>query len=80
MAFATSQVKVESTGSHWRTTGKWTGAIGDAGGTISVPGMEVTDAAFEQNLSSGGPGEHPATSWTASAGVAWTCWRRTSSI
>ena len=70
MAFATSQVRTESAGSSWRTTGKWTGAVGDAAGTLTVPGAEVLSAAFLPNKSTGGPANPPSVSWTSTGGVA----------
>ena len=70
MAFATSQIKTESIGSSWLTTGKWTGAVGDAAGTITVRGQEVLSADFYHNKATGGPVNKPEVSWTASAGIA----------
>ena len=45
MAFATSNIKLESAGSLWNLTGNWTGGVGDASGTITVGGR-VTSLQF----------------------------------
>lgn len=46
MAFATTNVQVAPVGNGWRLTGEWTGAVGDAAGTVSVGGARVTAIAF----------------------------------
>lgn len=69
MAFADSLKRTESLGSSWLTTGKWTGTVGDAAGTITVPGQQVLSAQFDTNLSSGGPTGPVAWSYTASNGI-----------
>lgn len=69
MAFATSNVRVESLGHSWLTTGTWTGAVGDAAGTLTVPGQQVLSGKFDTNLSSGGPTAPVAWSFSASNGV-----------
>lgn len=55
MAFSTSNVVVGRDGDTWCTRGQWTGNIGDAPGTIKVPGALLLDCAFNPNLASGGP-------------------------
>ena len=65
MAFATSQLRTEPIGASWLTTGKWTGSVGDAAGSISVPGALVLGAQFSVNQSSGGPVEYVPWSYTA---------------
>ena len=44
MAFATSNVKLESTGSLWYFVGDCTSSVGDADGTITVGGARVYQA------------------------------------
>lgn len=46
MAFATSNVKLESIGSLWMMVGDFTANSGDADGTIVVGGARVYDANF----------------------------------
>ena len=69
MAFATSEVVLRRADDAWRTTGRWTGAIGDAAGTITVPGMRVDEAVFNNNLATGGPANSPAVTFTSSGGI-----------
>ena len=45
MPFVTSNVKLESAGSLWRLVGNWSGAVGDATGTVGVGGR-VWDVNF----------------------------------
>lgn len=70
MAFATSQVVQRRADDAWRTTGKWTGSMGDPAGTITVPGAIVDMIVFNSNIASGGPVSDPVVSWTSSNGVA----------
>lgn len=69
MAFATSNVVLRRADDAWRTTGKWTGAIGDSSATLTVPGAVVDEIVFNNNIASGGPANPPAVSWTSSAGL-----------
>lgn len=46
MAFATSNVKLESMGSLWVLVGDFTASVGDADGTVAVSGARVYDAKF----------------------------------
>ena len=54
MAFATSNIKSCSLGGSVKlTTGDWTGAVGDAAGSLVVAGGKVYGKEFMTNLSSG---------------------------
>lgn len=44
MAFATSNVKLESSGSLWQFVGDCTASVGDADGTITVGGARIYQA------------------------------------
>lgn len=46
MAFATSNVKLESIGSLWSFVGDFTSSVGDADGTVTVGGARVYQAVF----------------------------------
>lgn len=50
MAFATAAPELRSTGSGYCLTGTWTGAIGDANGSVTGAGY-CTDATFKTNSS-----------------------------
>lgn len=69
MAFATSQVVLRRADDAWRTTGKWTGSVGDAAGTLTVPGMQVDEVVFKNNLATGGPANDPVVTFSASGGL-----------
>ena len=69
MAFATSNLVLQRNGAAYALTGKWTGSIGDAAGTVTAPGMVVEELVFNCNKASGGPANDPAVSWTATNGV-----------
>ena len=54
MAFAATNIKSCSLGGAVKlTTGDWTGAVGDAAGSLEVAGGKVYGAQFLTNLSSG---------------------------
>lgn len=58
MAFATTNVRVApGPDQSYVTTGSWTGEVGNAAGTIKVPGARLLKAVFWPNLASGGPSE-----------------------
>lgn len=46
MAFATSNVRLDSSGSSWDLTGAWTGNSEDASGTITVGGAKIIACNF----------------------------------
>lgn len=46
MAFATTNVKLESNGSLWQFVGEFTASVGDADGTVTVGGARVYQALF----------------------------------
>lgn len=46
MAFATSNLKKSYIGNHFRLMGDWTGAVGDADGTVTLKGGRVYKADF----------------------------------
>lgn len=52
MAFATTVQSCENRGSVTEVRGTWTGAAGDAAGTLAVAGIALT-AEFLQNLAAG---------------------------
>lgn len=72
MAFATSNVVCGRSGDAWETRGSWTGGIGDAAGTIKVPGAQVLRVDINPNLSSGGPNMPVAFSFSGSLPVTVT--------
>lgn len=49
MAFATSNVRKGTAGDIKITAGNWTGALGDASGTIGVEGSQVYAVVFTTN-------------------------------
>ena len=55
MAFATSNVRKDAFGSLKVTAGDWSGAAGDANGTLAVSGGRVYLSEFTAEDSSGGP-------------------------
>lgn len=59
MAFAITQRVLRRADDAWRTTGRWTATSGDSAGTVTVPGVVVDMAVFQNNLSSGGPANDP---------------------
>lgn len=56
MPFATSNVIQARGGDTWVMRGQWTGNIGDAPGTIKVPGAQLISADFYTNFASGAGG------------------------
>lgn len=52
MAFATSNVTMDNSGTYSVVRGTWTATVGDAAGTIQVAGIAI-DADFNVNASSG---------------------------
>jgi len=66
MAFATSDLKFNVSGSNRVMTGKWTCSAGDTAGTIDIGSANVISAEFDPNLASGGPAEKPLVSRSTS--------------
>lgn len=66
MAFAVSNTKLTVTGGIRVYSGKWTGAAGDAAGSIDIGSAEVISADFDPNKASGGPTEKPLVSRSVS--------------
>lgn len=46
MAFATSNIKLESSGSLWNLVGDFTASAGDADGSLSINGARIYQAYF----------------------------------
>ena len=69
MAFSTSNLVVQAQGNCWMTSGTWSGAVGDADGTLGVQGALVLHAVFNDNSTSGGPIQPVPWSYTASGQV-----------
>lgn len=57
MAFATSNVMAENSGSTTIVRGTWTAAVGDAAGTMTINGAAL-GAEFRSNLTTGAQQPH----------------------
>ena len=68
MAFATSNVRRGVCGDLKLTAGNWTGAVGDASGTISVEGTQMYFVSFETNDTTG-PSQKVPVTWSTSGSV-----------
>lgn len=71
MAFATSNLRRGTCGDLKVTAGDWTGAIGDASGTIVVEGGRVYQADFNTN-DTNSPNQKIPTTWPAASGSTTT--------
>lgn len=69
MAFATTNVKKSVFGNMKVLVGNWSGAVGDAPGTIQVEGGQVYLANFQPQLSSGAQMLETFSSPSGTAGV-----------
>lgn len=61
MAFATTNVRKDAFGSLKVTAGQWSGAAGDASGSLGVEGGIVYLAAFSSQDGAGTQIQHPVT-------------------
>lgn len=68
MAFATTSVRKGTAGDLKITAGAWTGAVGDASGTIGVEGSQIYLAIFTTNDTTS-PWQVVPYTWTVSGAV-----------
>jgi len=71
MAFATTNVRKSAFGDLKVTAGDWSGAMGDASGTVVVEGGRVYLADFNTNDTTG-PNQKVPTTWPAASGSTTT--------
>ena len=68
MAFAATNQRKGTAGDLKITAGNWTGAVGDASGTVTVEGSQLYLAAFPTNDTTG-PFQFVPYTWTVSGAV-----------
>lgn len=68
MAFATSNIRKGTVGDLKLTAGMWTGAIGDASGTLGVEGTQIYFVSFETNDLTG-PNQKVPITWSTTGAV-----------
>ncbi len=68
MAFATSNIRKGTAGDLKITAGNWTGAVGDASGTIAIEGSQLYSGQFSTNDQTG-PFQFVPFTWSVSGSV-----------